>query len=136
MAGVICCHCWLVKSDAEINFAIDRVLDVRQAASLRGGGQGMRYTCRICGKEVYLFCDDGRWFLERVAKSVFLHQAAVSLLLARKLYLIIIDLKKLEFSYLKNYSLLITDIEGARAVLTRFNDELDNGLPCWKKLVW
>ena len=28
-------------------FAIDKVLDVRPAASLKAGGQGMRYTCRI-----------------------------------------------------------------------------------------
>ena len=43
---------------------VDRVVDVRQAASLKMGGQGIRYTCKICGKEVYLFCDDGMWFLE------------------------------------------------------------------------
>ncbi|EAX47888.1 hypothetical protein TcarDRAFT_1577 [Thermosinus carboxydivorans Nor1] len=46
-------------------YPIDRILDVRPAASLKGGGQGMRYTCRIAGKEVYLFCDEGRWFIER-----------------------------------------------------------------------
>lgn len=45
-------------------FAIDRVLDVRQAASLKVGGSGLRYTCRIAGQEVYLFCDDNRWFME------------------------------------------------------------------------
>ncbi len=45
-------------------FEIDHILDVRQAASLKAGGQGIRYTCRICGKSVYLFCDEGRWFLE------------------------------------------------------------------------
>lgn len=46
-------------------FEIDKVLDARQAASLKGGGCGIRYTCRICGKEVYLFCDEGRWFIEK-----------------------------------------------------------------------
>ncbi len=46
-------------------FAIDRVLDVRQAPSLKGGGLGIRYTCRIRGREVYLFCDDGKWFVEK-----------------------------------------------------------------------
>jgi hypothetical protein len=46
-------------------FNIDRIIDVRQAASLKAGGQGMRYTCRVCGKEVYLFCDEGRWFIEQ-----------------------------------------------------------------------
>ncbi len=46
-------------------FAIDKVMDVRLAASLKAGGQGIRYTCRIRNKEVYLFCDDGIWFLEQ-----------------------------------------------------------------------
>ncbi|MDF2502129.1 MAG: hypothetical protein K0Q77_2843 [Anaerosporomusa subterranea] len=45
-------------------FEIDRVLDVRQAASLKAGGTGIRYTCRIRGKESYLFDDEGRWFVE------------------------------------------------------------------------
>ena len=45
-------------------YEIDRVTDVRQAASLRGGGLGMRYTVKIRGKEVYLFEDEGRWFVE------------------------------------------------------------------------
>jgi hypothetical protein len=46
-------------------FEIDKVIDVRQAASLKGGGQGMRYTCWIRNKEVYLFCDEGQWFIEK-----------------------------------------------------------------------
>lgn len=46
-------------------FTIDRVLDVRQAAALKAGGQGIRYTCRIMGKQVYLFDDDGKWFVEK-----------------------------------------------------------------------
>ena len=45
-------------------FEIDRVIDVRQAASLKAGGLGIRYTCRICGKETYLFDEEGRWFVE------------------------------------------------------------------------
>lgn len=46
-------------------YEIDKVLDVRQAPSLKGGGLGVRYTCRIRGKEVYLFCDEGKWFVEK-----------------------------------------------------------------------
>ena len=47
------------------NFPVDRVVDIRQAASLKAGLQGIRYTCRIAGKEVYLFCDDeGKWFID------------------------------------------------------------------------
>lgn len=45
-------------------YSVDRILDVRMAAALKAGGQGMRYTCRIHGREVYLFCDEGRWFIE------------------------------------------------------------------------
>ena len=43
---------------------IDRVLDVRQAASLRAGGQGVRYTCRVGGNQLYLFYEDPYWFVE------------------------------------------------------------------------
>jgi hypothetical protein len=45
-------------------YTIDRVLDVRRAASLKVGGSGVRYTCRIRGAEVYIFQDDNRWFME------------------------------------------------------------------------
>ena len=45
-------------------YGIDRVTDIRQAPALRAGGLGMRYTVKIRGKEVYLFEDEGRWFLE------------------------------------------------------------------------
>ena len=36
-------------------FGIDNVL---------AGGTGMRYTCEICGKAVYLYDEEGRWFME------------------------------------------------------------------------
>ncbi|MBE5773679.1 MAG: hypothetical protein E7337_07070 [Clostridiales bacterium] len=45
-------------------FYVDRLLDVRRAASTKVGGQGMRYTLRIMGRETYLFEDEGRWFVE------------------------------------------------------------------------
>lgn len=45
-------------------FEVDRLLDVRRAAALKAGGQGLRYTVRILGKETYLFEDEGRWFVE------------------------------------------------------------------------
>ena len=44
---------------------IDRVLDVRPAASLKAGGQGIRYTCRVRDREIYLFHDRDLWFIER-----------------------------------------------------------------------
>ena len=46
-------------------YEIDRVLDIRRAASLKAGGVGMRYICRIRGKEVRLFNEEGRWFMEK-----------------------------------------------------------------------
>ena len=46
-------------------FSIDKILDARPAASLKAGGQGMRYTCRIQGRQTYLFYENPRWFVER-----------------------------------------------------------------------
>ena len=43
---------------------IDRSLDEREAPSLKAGGQGMRYTCRVGEKQLYLFHDDVYWFIE------------------------------------------------------------------------
>ncbi len=43
---------------------IDRIVDVCQAPALKMGGQGTRYTCRIEGKEIYLFHDRELWFME------------------------------------------------------------------------
>ncbi len=45
-------------------FNIDRVLDIRRAASLKAGGTGIRYTCRILGREAYLFLHGASWFVE------------------------------------------------------------------------
>ena len=46
-------------------FPIDKVLDKRKATALKYGGTGIRYICRICGKEVAIFDEDGIWFLEK-----------------------------------------------------------------------
>lgn len=45
-------------------YEVDKVLDFRQAASLKVGGQGLRYKCRICGHETFLWLEDGKWFVE------------------------------------------------------------------------
>lgn len=56
------------------NYEIDRVTDIRQAAAMRAGGQGDRYTVLINGKQSFLFFERspnqtgnniGRWFVER-----------------------------------------------------------------------
>ena len=45
-------------------FDIDRVLDRRQAASLKVGGTGLRYLVRIGHATTYLFYENPRWFVE------------------------------------------------------------------------
>jgi len=45
-------------------FEIERVLDIRRAASLKAGGLGIRYICKIRGKTVTLFNDENHWFME------------------------------------------------------------------------
>ena len=44
-------------------FDIDRITDIRYAASLKAGGAGIRYTCRIKQTEKDLFLEDNRWFI-------------------------------------------------------------------------
>lgn len=55
-------------------YLIDRVTDIRQAAAMKAGGQGDRYTVIINGCQSYLFFERsaeltgnniGRWFVER-----------------------------------------------------------------------
>lgn len=49
----------------ETELEIDRITDIRPAASLKSGGAGIRYTCYIEGKLTYLFLEETRWFFER-----------------------------------------------------------------------
>lgn len=46
------------------SFEIDRILDIRYAATLKAGGAGVRYSCKIAGKQRYLFLDNNRWFVD------------------------------------------------------------------------
>ena len=55
-------------------YAVDRVLEIRQAAAQKSGGHGDRYTVMIRGRRRYLFFERsdrpsgnviGRWFVER-----------------------------------------------------------------------
>lgn len=55
-------------------YFIDKVTDIRQAAAMKAGGQGDRYTIIINGRQSYLFFERstnqsgnviGRWFVER-----------------------------------------------------------------------
>ncbi|MBR3149702.1 MAG: hypothetical protein IKF64_05980 [Eubacterium sp.] len=45
-------------------YEIDRIVDIRPAASLKSGGAGIRYTCYVAGKKTYLFLEETRWFFE------------------------------------------------------------------------
>ena len=55
-------------------FTIDKITDIRQAAAMKAGGQGDRYTIWIGGHQSFLFFERstnltgnniGRWFVER-----------------------------------------------------------------------
>jgi len=63
----------LVWEDGTL-YPIDKVSDVRQAAAMKAGGQGDRYTITVNGKQSFLFFERstnlsgrvlGRWFVER-----------------------------------------------------------------------
>ena len=63
----------LVWEDGK-KYLIDKVTDIRQAAAMKAGGQGDRYTVIINGQQSYLFFERstnlsgnfiGRWFVER-----------------------------------------------------------------------
>ena len=56
----------MFKGEDGVKIVIDRVTDVRMAPALKAGGQGVRYTCRIGGREIYLFHDRDHWFLEEM----------------------------------------------------------------------
>ncbi len=45
-------------------FEIDEVRACRRAASLKTGGDGLRYTVRIGQNVTHLFFEDPRWFVE------------------------------------------------------------------------
>lgn len=47
-------------------YDIDRVLRVDRCASLKAGGAGIRYVCRIRGQRVELYYEEnGCWFVNR-----------------------------------------------------------------------
>ena len=54
------------RSEDGLPQVIDRIIDVRPAPSLKAGGQGTRYTCRVGDRLIYLFNDRNRWFTETV----------------------------------------------------------------------
>ena len=50
--------------DVGRQFEIDKILDIRKAASTKGGGKGIRYLVRIKNQERFIWLDDYYWFIE------------------------------------------------------------------------
>ena len=50
-------------------YEIDKIIDIRRAASLKAGGAGLRYTVRVQNRETFMFLEEdlgvGKWFMER-----------------------------------------------------------------------
>ncbi len=53
----------VIEFDEGRRYPIDRIVDVRRAACQSVGGVGVRYTCRIGGRESYLWLEKNRWFV-------------------------------------------------------------------------
>lgn len=51
-------------------YEIDKVLDVRPAASLKAGGAGIRYTCRISHSVRFLWLEENKWFVEAQCDTI------------------------------------------------------------------
>jgi len=46
-------------------YELDRVITSCRSASLKSGGLGIRYTCRVRNRIVYLYLEEDRfWFME------------------------------------------------------------------------
>lgn len=58
----------IIKFENGEKYEIDRVIRKCRAASTKVGGNGIRYTVQINGRETFLFDEEnGKWFVE--AKS-------------------------------------------------------------------
>lgn len=45
-------------------FRVDAILDIRQATSLKVGGNGVRFRVRIEERETFLYYENPQWFVE------------------------------------------------------------------------
>lgn len=50
-------------------FEVDRVLEVRREVSEIAGEMGIRYICRVLGRQLSLWFQNDRWFVEIRAKE-------------------------------------------------------------------
>lgn len=46
-------------------YIVDKILDIRRAASLKAGGTGLRFNVKIGRQETFIYLEDGRWWAER-----------------------------------------------------------------------
>ena len=53
------------ESSPFVGGLIEGILYVRQTASRKAGGQGIRYVCEVEGSIAVLFHDEPYWFIER-----------------------------------------------------------------------
>jgi S-DNA-T family DNA segregation ATPase FtsK/SpoIIIE len=66
-------------------------------------------------------------------KSNAIHAMISNMILMRDIFAVIIDMKRLEFTYLKNHAMVITDVPKAREVLRAINKEIDKRLDLLEK---
>lgn len=55
----------MLRTEESRPLRIDRITDIRMAASTKAGGCGIRYTCLVNGYELMLFHDRNWWFVEK-----------------------------------------------------------------------
>lgn len=56
----------MFKTENGPTFKIDKIIDMRNRASMKKGGVGMRYTCRVGERMLYLCATwGGEWFIEK-----------------------------------------------------------------------
>jgi len=56
----------IVISEDGRQYELDAVSKPENRASLKSGGAGLRYSCRIKRTLFYLYMEDNTWFIERV----------------------------------------------------------------------
>ena len=50
-------------------YLIDQVSEPIKCASLKSGGVGLRYTCRVRQSLLYLYFDDNMWYYEKLSNN-------------------------------------------------------------------
>ena len=56
----------MFRTEEGEKLVIDQIVDVRYAPALHAGGSGVRYTCRVGDRMLYLFRDTFGWFAEQM----------------------------------------------------------------------